>query len=343
MAELRGGRPVIIKACAPLLVLSAEAASPSGIDDLLDNTGKRTLVVASGRAAFMARGDAEPSTARAFEAPDSLFEPQALSALSDAEPSSPPFRPASPPEGSDAAISLARLARLIPTLIVGAADRSLDDFVEVEAASIMAFTAGGGSSARLRLVAETPMPLAAAPTARMLAFRSDVDAAEHLAVVVGDVRAAGPPLVRIHSKCLTGDLFGSMRCDCGPQLHEAGRLIFESGAGVLLYLDQEGRGIGLVNKLRAYRLQDLGLDTLDANIALGYEPDDRSFEPAAAMLRLLGVERLRLLTNNPAKIFALRALGFDVASRTPLIAPATPQNAGYLETKRLRFGHLLSG
>jgi GTP cyclohydrolase II len=147
--------------------------------------------------------------------------------------------------------------------------------------------------------------------------------------------------VRLHSECLTGDVFGSLKCDCGPQLKEALRIIGDSGGGVLLYLRQEGRGIGLANKIRAYALQDRGLDTVDANRRLGFADDERDYGHAAAMLRALGIERIRLLTNNPAKVAGLEAAGIAVAERVAHQMPANPHNADYLATKRKRSGHLL--
>jgi GTP cyclohydrolase II len=149
-----------------------------------------------------------------------------------------------------------------------------------------------------------------------------------------------PPLVRLHSECLTGDVFGSLKCDCGPQLREALRLIGEAGGGVLLYLRQEGRGIGLANKLRAYALQDRGLDTVEANQRLGFADDERGYAQAAAMLRALGLGEVRLLTNNPAKLMGLEAAGVRVVERVAHHMTANPHNAEYLETKRKKSGHL---
>ena len=147
------------------------------------------------------------------------------------------------------------------------------------------------------------------------------------------------PLVRLHSECLTGDVLGSLKCDCGPQLHAAIRAIAAEGWGILLYLRQEGRGIGLVNKLRAYRLQDQGFDTVDANTRLGFAVDARDFGVAARMLRLLGQSRVRLLTNNPAKVAGISAAGIAVDERVPHALPPNPHNAAYLATKRDRTGH----
>jgi 3,4-dihydroxy 2-butanone 4-phosphate synthase/GTP cyclohydrolase II len=176
---------------------------------------------------------------------------------------------------------------------------------------------------------------------RVAVYESRVDGYHHVALVKGAPGGREPGLVRVHSQCLTGDVFGSMRCDCGEQLSTALERIDEDGCGVFLYLRQEGRGIGLANKLRAYELQDLGLDTVDANLKLGFKADLRDYGVAAQILRDLGFERVRLLTNNPKKIAALRDYGIDVVSREPLEIRPNASNARYLTTKRKRLGHLL--
>jgi GTP cyclohydrolase II len=175
---------------------------------------------------------------------------------------------------------------------------------------------------------------------QVLAYRTD-GGQEHLALVAGDLTGEPPPLVRLHSECLTGDALFSQRCDCGPQLHAALGCIAEVQRGVLVYLRQEGRGIGLINKIRAYALQDVGLDTVDANHQLGFVADGRDYAPAAHILRDLGVSHIRLLTNNPRKIVALEEGGIAIVERLPLVVGETPHNRGYLRTKRKRLGHLL--
>jgi len=201
------------------------------------------------------------------------------------------------------------------------------------------------ASASLQRVAEALVPLEVASDARVVAFRAADAGIEHLAILIGEPAHApeeGPaPLVRLHSECFTGDLLGSLRCDCGPQLHAALRRIADEGAGVLLYLAQEGRGIGLASKLRAYALQDRGLDTVDANRALGWQADERNFLVAATMLEQLGLKRVRLLTNNPDKLTALAACGIEVAGREKLLVAPNGVNDHYLATKARRFGHLL--
>ena len=164
---------------------------------------------------------------------------------------------------------------------------------------------------------------------------------EHVALALGDLAGSGPVLARVHSECLTGDAFGSRRCDCGAQLEAAMERIAAEGRGVILYMRQEGRGIGLLNKIRAYHLQDDGADTVQANQALGFAPDLRSYELVAPMLARLGVQAVRLMTNNPRKVDALQAAGVPVAERLPIRVGRNPANQGYLDTKRSKLGHLL--
>jgi GTP cyclohydrolase II len=191
----------------------------------------------------------------------------------------------------------------------------------------------------MELVARAKLPLAEMPDTLIVAFRASDDGQEHVALLIG-APGGKPPLVRLHSECLTGDVFGSLKCDCGPQLKAALRIIGDSGGGVLLYLRQEGRGIGLANKLRAYALQDRGLDTVDANRRLGFADDERDYIHAAAMLQALGIDRVRLLTNNPNKVAGLEAAGVKVIERVAHHMPANPHNADYLATKRSKSGHL---
>jgi GTP cyclohydrolase II len=174
----------------------------------------------------------------------------------------------------------------------------------------------------------------------IVAFRTDEMPGEHVALLIGQPNGE-PPLVRLHSECLTGDVLGSLKCDCGPQLRAAIAAIEASGWGILLYLRQEGRGIGLINKLRAYALQDQGFDTVDANTRLGFAVDARNFAVAGRMLTLLGQKTVRLLTNNPDKVVALQASGITVAERVAHKLPPNPHNERYLATKRDRTGHQL--
>ena len=191
-------------------------------------------------------------------------------------------------------------------------------------------------------VADARLPTRYGP-ARAVAYRSTVDAAEHVALVFGDAGGEEPTLVRVHSECLTGDVFGSMRCDCGTQREMAIQAIAREGRGVFLYMRQEGRGIGLHNKIKAYALQDNGADTVDANLQLGFPPDLRHYGVGAQILVDLGVREMRLMTNNPRKIVGLESYGLSIAERVPIVAPSNEENASYLRTKQDRLGHLLAG
>jgi len=191
-------------------------------------------------------------------------------------------------------------------------------------------------------VAETRMPLTHGAF-RAVGYRSPADGSEHVAMVKGELRGRDDVLVRVHSECLTGDVFGSLRCDCGQQLDEALRLIEADGCGVVLYLAQEGRGIGLLNKLKAYELQEDGFDTVDANLQLGLPVDARDYRIAAQMLADLGVGSVRLLTNNPDKVAGLERHGVTVSSRLPLENAPGEHNRDYLRTKANRLGHTLQG
>jgi GTP cyclohydrolase II len=231
---------------------------------------------------------------------------------------------------ASAALRLARLAGLLPALWL------LDDSDRAEKISRNEVMSGCDDVA---IVARAQLPLEELPPSQIVVFRAASDGQEHVALVIGAF-AGGPPLVRLHSECLTGDVFGSLKCDCGPQLREALRLLGDAGGGILLYLRQEGRGIGIANKVRAYALQDRGLDTVDANRRLGFADDERNYLQAAAMLRALGADRVRLLTNNPDKVAGLSAAGITVVDRIRHQMPTNPHNAEYLATKRRRSGHL---
>lgn len=189
--------------------------------------------------------------------------------------------------------------------------------------------------------AETKMPTRFGGEFRAVVYTNDVDNYEHIALVKGDISADEPVLVRVHSECLTGDVFGSMRCDCGSQLHAAMQMVGREGKGIILYMHQEGRGIGLTNKIKAYALQDQGMDTVEANLELGFKADLRDYGIGAQILRDLGVRKMKLMTNNPKKIVGLEGYGIEVVDRVAIESAPVPENLGYLQCKRDKMGHLL--
>ena len=243
-------------------------------------------------------------------------------------------------QASIAAMELARIAGILPAFLVEPEDAG--EAQSVYASDISAWS----ETTRLNIATRARLPVTASETAEIVAFRSADDTREHVALVIGKQQGDKEPLVRLHSECLTGDILGSLKCDCGPQLDAALAAMAEEAAsnggwGVLLYMRQEGRGIGLVNKLRAYRLQDQGFDTVEANQRLGLPDESRNFGLAARMLDLLGVRSIRLMTNNPRKVAALETAGVKVSERVPHQLPDNPHNARYLATKRDKSGHLL--
>ena len=237
-----------------------------------------------------------------------------------------------------AGVRLAKLGGVLPAVfaVVAGGDAG-SEVLAVPAVAVLAYARAD----RLRIVTRAHLPLDGAPDTEIVAFRPAEGGPEHLALLIGAAATRPPVLTRLHSACLTGDVLGSLKCDCGPQLRAGIAAIAAAGGGILLYLQQEGRGIGLINKLRAYALQDQGFDTVDANLRLGFEPDERDFAVAATMLRLLGVDRVRLLTNNPDKVASLSAHGIAVVERVAHAMPPNPHNADYLNTKRDRSGHYL--
>ncbi|MDB5689372.1 MAG: cyclohydrolase [Sphingomonas bacterium] len=341
---LRRGWPVRIDApdgaIAVLAVETADAARLAAFDP----GGRADLLLSSARAATLKlanqRDAATPgmtvTIARVpwldLDAATALADP----ALDLETPLKGPFaaRATVAPAAAAGAMRLARLAGLLPAFFVA------DAATAVEARTDPADIACYDSPQRLAIASRAKLPTAACEQAEIIAFRGLDDAVEHIALLIG-TPDGNPPLVRLHSECLTGDVLGSLKCDCGPQLNGALARMRESGWGVLLYLRQEGRGIGLINKLRAYALQDQGFDTVDANTRLGFGVDERDFGVAARMLALIGQEKIRLLSNNPEKARVLAAHGIDVVEQVPHRIAANPHNADYLATKRDRTGHQL--
>lgn len=239
-----------------------------------------------------------------------------------------------------AGFQLAKASRLVPALIGFEAEGCDDDSVATVSVDSIRERSDLARQDLLR-ISESRLPLPGAENSNVILFRDEYTHREHVAVVIGDPALGSAVPVRMHSACLTGDVFGSLRCDCGEQLRTAVRRIAELGSGVLLYLDQEGRGIGLANKLRAYSIQDSGLDTLDADGHLGFKHDERTYDVAAIILQNLGITRVEIMTNNPWKIASLREHGIDVVGRVPLVASINSHNEGYLRAKRERAGHLV--
>jgi 3,4-dihydroxy 2-butanone 4-phosphate synthase / GTP cyclohydrolase II len=255
---------------------------------------------------------------------------------------------------TEASVDLARLAGLVPAGVICeilSADGSMARRPELEAiakehgltfVTVAQLVAHRLQTERLvHRVAEARLPTEFGEFT-VIAYRNDVDKAEHVALVKGEVAGQPNVLVRMHSKCLTGDVFASRRCDCGPQLHAAMELVAQEGRGAIVYLDQEGRGIGLLNKIRAYALQDSGADTVQANQRLGFAPDLRNYGIGAQILRDLGLSSIRVMTNNPRKLVGLEGYGLEIVERVPLVADPTRDNLDYLRTKRDKLGHLLA-
>jgi GTP cyclohydrolase II len=341
IAALRAGRPVRIEGTQGVAVLAVETATAEMLE-IVDPERAARLLISGERAGALSLGNlrdaADPAQPVLIEREPWL---DADTALALADPGQDlergPIGPLHPvlldcAECAEAALDLARSAGLLPALwVIDAKDVA----ISVSAEEI----AREDRCPEVELVARAKLPLEDMPETQIVAFRASGDGQEHVALLIG-APGGKPPLVRLHSECLTGDVFGSLKCDCGPQLKEALRIIGAAGGGVLLYLRQEGRGIGLANKLRAYALQDRGLDTVDANRRLGFADDERDYAHAAAILRVLGISEVRLLTNNPAKVSGLEAAGIKVVERVAHHMPANPHNADYLTTKRKKSGHL---
>ena len=340
IAALRAGRAIRIEGPQPLTILSIETATPQLLE-LFDPRAEAPLLLSGPRAAALSlaneREAADPYQPVLVEREPWLDVDAALTLADPAQDfARAPVGPLKPihldaPETAKAALELARAAGLLPALWIVGTDSAVSvptDLLTSEALR-----------PEVTLLARARLPLEDMPDTQIFAFRGSDDGQDHVALLVGAF-GGKPPLVRLHSECLTGDVFGSLKCDCGPQLKEALRLIGSAGGGVLLYLRQEGRGIGLANKLRAYGLQDRGLDTVDSNLRLGFADDERDYAHAAAILRKLGVEAVRLLTNNPRKVAALESEGIKVVERVAHHMPANPHNADYLAVKKAKSGHL---
>jgi GTP cyclohydrolase II len=357
MADLRRGGVVALDGGPgrSAIMLAAESATDLSLCQLTQLAGKDVGIVLPRRRAA-ALGLAKDGVGPVILAPRHELSLAAVRSIANPEATEPidqenwSLLTATGAESAEAAaLDLAKLARLMPVVVLAGLDTdTAPDAVEwataqglrwVRSAQVIDYAESAARA--MTAVAEAAVPLADAPNARVIAFRPGGGEVEHLAIVVGDPSAKAPPLVRIHSECFTGDVLGSLRCDCGQQLRGALRAMTEADGGILIYLAQEGRGIGLINKLRAYALQDRGVDTFDANELLGFGADDRLYLPAAEMLRHLGFETVRLLTNNPEKAAALTECGITVMEQVGHAFPANGHNDFYLMTKAKRQGHTL--
>lgn len=345
ISELRRGLPVrVLEGHRSVLMLAAEALSAEHLE-MLTSAGKSPsavqLVVTGTRAKVLGLDNANHPACL-------ITDPQGLSVAAIEFLANPlaAFMPRptltalvvdQADELAQTCVTLSKLSRLLPAALI-VEGQGTPDMLSVQASSIRSYLVNAGNS--LKLVSQARVPLENAENAKIIAFRPQDGGIEHLAIMVGDVNPAEPVLIRLHSECFTGDLVGSLRCDCGNQLRGAIGEMSKAGSGILLYLAQEGRGIGLVNKLRAYQLQDAGFDTVDANLQLGFDSDERNYLPAAQMLRMLGVRRVKLMTNNPLKVSALAKHDIEVVERVSHIYPSNEHNDGYLRTKAAKSGHM---
>ena len=357
--DLQRGRPLSVTTSADkgasraVLLATVEGLTPRTLDQLRQlGPDRLRLAVTGHRALAMGlSGNGHGSGALSLRI-DPEASPGAILSLASATDTRGRWtldaRAASDPEVGG--LTLARLGRLLPAVVSAPIEASAVPGVRalVEAGAVLEVTTAQVETMALddrvevSHVSDGPVPLTDAENARFMSFREANGILEHVAVLIGDREDWPDPIpVRIHSACLTGDLFGSLRCDCGEQLRTSLRLFSEAGGGVLIYLAQEGRGIGFGNKLRAYALQQDGLDTVDADCTLGFGADERRYDAAVEMLRHLEVGRIRLLTNNPEKVRAVREGGIDVADRQPLYGTLNPHNYRYVKAKVQRAGHWL--
>jgi GTP cyclohydrolase II len=364
--DLGRGRPVLVTGSpstedgvgtGSVLVTAVEALSSEQLTALrsADSAAPRLVLTrhrlsAMGLPAANGDGDVHPAYALTLSRDVSLDELVELSCAAVPTPAVDSLEPSPATDAEVAGLSLVRLGRLLPAVVAipvqdpypEELSRALDAgaLLRVDADEVRAFVESAGLE--VVPVSEAPVPLAEAADSRFILFRERHGLQEHLAILVGtEADWPDPVPVRLHSACLTGDLFGSLRCDCGEQLRGSMSLFASRGGGVLLYLAQEGRGIGLRNKFRAYTLQEGGLDTIDADGALGFGPDERRYDVAVRILEMLGVERIELLTNNPEKVRAMEEAGITVARRRPLHGTLNRHNLPYVRAKVQRAGHWL--
>jgi GTP cyclohydrolase II len=345
-SDLRMGLPIVLAGEGRrIMALAAETVQPTRFAALQALGGGLTLAITARRAETLKARAYDGDLAR-IAVPDDAA-PGWVRAVADpgsdlSTPMKGPFRCRRDgvADLERAAVQIAKDARLLPAVLTRDMPFGLS-IAGLTTLDLVDLTRLLGHGAPLRPVVSARVPLAASEAGRVHVFRPDDGGEEHYAVEIGDPPRDRPVLARLHSACFTGDLLGSLKCDCGPQLRGALAQMGAEGAGVLLYLNQEGRGIGLANKMRAYALQDQGFDTVEANHRLGFEDDERDFRLGSDILKRMGFGAVRLMTNNPAKLAMMQAQGIAVVERVPLILGETPQNAAYLATKAKKSGHLL--
>jgi len=339
IAELRSGRPALIRSDNTLIMVigveALDAAMAARLEALAD--GRARLVLPAPRLRRLGMERTEPGQ---FALPKIDLARITTLALEVGARFDAPV--ASIDTLDKAALELARLALILPALVVAPVTGELaatSGLLEAEAGSIFEYR--GRSVVDLKIVGRAPVPLEGAQDTEFVVFRGGEGLRDQVAIIIGKPDLSRPVGVRLHSACLTGDLFGSLKCDCGDQLRDTAKFMAQNGGGVLLYLDQEGRGNGLSNKMRAYKLQSQGFDTYDADEVLGFDHDQRGFDFAAEMLKQLGVASVRVMTNNPIKIAALRGAGLDIVADQRVIGRLNDHNVRYLASKRDRAGHLI--
>lgn len=349
-ADLRVGVPVVLadESGAGIIVLAAERVSDARLADIRGLGGEMCVAITAWRAETLKARAYDGDLARLVLPSDA--DAAWLNAIADPAydlqaPMKGPFQSLRIGEAGlhRLALLLAKSAQLLPAVLTSTVENARKLATEAGLTCLMARDAQNDLAAHhpLHPVAAARLPMEAAEAGRLHIFRPDNGGIEHYAIEIGRPDREAPVLARIHSACFTGDVLGSLKCDCGPQLHTALAEMGKAGAGVLLYLNQEGRGIGLANKMRAYSLQDQGFDTVEANHRLGFEDDERDFRLGADLLKRMGFGAVRLMTNNPRKVDIMAEMGIEVTERVPLITGTNRHNAHYLATKAAKSGHLL--
>ena len=348
-ADLRMGVPVVLHGTdTAALVLAAETLDAQRLADLRALGGAPVLAITARRAETLKARAYDGDLARVQLPPDATLA-WVLGVADPADDLKTPMKgPLCTERGGDSALhrlalALAKTARLLPAALVLPLSGA-DDFAGRHRLTAVDATAAAEqieAGSALSPVVSARLPLEVSEAGRLHVFRPDDGGEEHYAIEIGQPARDKPVLTRLHSACFTGDLMGSLKCDCGPQWRGALAQMGAGGAGILLYLNQEGRGIGLANKMRAYSLQDQGFDTVEANHRLGFEDDERDFRIGAEILRKMGFGQVRLLTNNPGKIAMMQANGIEVSERVPLKVGETAHNRDYLATKAAKSGHML--